>query len=355
MQVFEVEAGLDVLHRLVLEADPRLLDEFGKANQQVIHRKAEGVLRRLRHLRGEIEGRLAADRYGLFELNRKGVFLKKMSDHSVEPAQRAIVFIHGMRSGLRIYRPLMMYLTALESARGIRMIGFSYPSDASLARIGIFLKHELLRVCRSAATIDFVCHSAGGLVFRHYAEIGHGEFRRAVFQGTPHGGSDLAQLRQILEVGQLLGNLKIGYSKRLEQWITDGEGQMTFDLQPDSIFLRYLNRGKPPAQRYYIIRGRALRRRNALMLDAGVIAGRILLLRELKESGRSDLVRRSAAEWVERLRLPAEVTNGDLAVSLGSATLSGVSRVETFQANHLELLLDLKVMSVVASILLDDE
>jgi hypothetical protein len=146
-----------------------------------------------------------------------------------------------------IYLPLMNRLAADPAGGNFRILGFQYPNDESLARSGKFLKREMLRVCAAAKHVDFVCHSAGGLVFRQYAEVEGGEFHHVYFQGTPHYGSDLAALRSLLEATQFLSDLKLGYDGALQQAILDGHGQMSYDLQPDSLFLRQLNapRDKP--------------------------------------------------------------------------------------------------------------
>ena len=121
-----------------------------------------------------------------------------------------------MESNREVYRLLLARLAADERAAQTRLFVFQYPNDDSLARSGRSLEPELRRVFASAAQTDFVCHSAGGLVFRYYAETRGGEFRRAIFLGTPHGGSNLARLRRLLEAVQFVGDLKLGYDQALQ-------------------------------------------------------------------------------------------------------------------------------------------
>src|SRR5262245_7539875 len=180
------------------------------------------------------------------------------------------------------------------------------------------------RVCASRKHVDFVCHSAGGLVFRQYAELEGGEFHHAYFQGTPHYGSDLAALRSLLEATQFLGDLKLGYDGALQQAILDGHGQISHDLQPDSLFLRNLNApgGKVGPACDSLDVWRAWSGAGGLRMKTAVEAGRRPLGGLLKsdETGGMKLSRAG----LERLALPAEITNGDLAVTVESAKLAGV-------------------------------
>ena len=161
-----------------------------------------------------------------------------------------------------------------------------------------------------------------------------------MFQGTPHHGSDLASLRSLLEVGGFLGDLSLGYDEALERAIVDGGGQMTFDVQPDSLFLRHLNQDDQAThrERYAIQRGAPTTGR-ALLLAAGLAAARRLadeVLDRQFPKNQTVLARIARAE-LDRLRLPAEVASGDLAVTTTSATLDGVKAAATFPLKHTEL------------------
>jgi len=69
----------------------------------------------------------------------------------------------------------------------------------------------------------------------------------------------------------------------------------------------------------------------------------------------TDLSRRCAEKWTDQLRLPAEITRGDLAVTLKSAALDGVSRVETYPLNHVKLPRDPRVIRATLAVLMADD
>jgi hypothetical protein len=235
------------------------------------------------------------------------------------------------------YLPLMQHRAADDSAAGVPLLVFQYPNDQSLARSGEFLQSELARVCGNCRNVDFVCHSAGGLVFRYYAEVRGGVFRKAVFHGTPHGGSDLARLRSLLEASQFVGNLKLGYPESLQQTLQDGNGQITYDLHPDSLFLRFLDRHDKPLNRYYVFRGRVLRTGQAIALEAAATVSRELLRQQIDREVDSEFLRRLAVHYAEYLRIPPEIGSGDLAVSFENAHLKGAAEVHDSRHNHLTI------------------
>jgi Zn-dependent protease with chaperone function len=349
---FDVENCLDALRRRAVAEDASLLmphpprEGIPPVEPEVQPRTTGEALtlashptplHRLRRLRLELDGLIFGEGFGLFEFDLRTRSLKRAADRSVPGDVRALVCIHGMESSLKIYLPLMNRLAADPAGINLRILGFQYPNDESLARSGKFLKRELERVCASAEQVDFICHSAGGLVFRHYAEVDGGAFHHAYFLGTPHYGSDLAALRSLLEATQFIGDLKLGYDAALQQAILDGHGQMSHDLQPDSLFLRFLNapRDNLHRDRYVIYRGQASSRTRVLLMKGAVEAGRRSLERLLKNE---DSVRsKFARAGLEKLVVPAEIANGDMAVTLESAKLEGVEAVHTYSLHHTEL------------------
>jgi Zn-dependent protease with chaperone function len=313
------------------------------------------AMHRLRRLRLELDGLIYGEQFGLFEFDPQTKSVKRAADGAVPADGRAVVCIHGMESSLKIYLPLMNRLAADPAGNRFRILGFQYPNDESLARSGSFLKREMERVCTSAEHVDFVCHSAGGLVFRHFAEVEGGTFHRACFLGTPHYGSDLAALRSLLEATQFIGDLKLGYDAALQQAILDGHGQMSHDLQPDSLFLRHLNapRDGVHRDRYVIFRGQASSRTRVLLIKGAVEAGRRSLERLLRNE---DSIRsKFARAGLERLVVPAEIANGDMAVTLESAALEGVEAVHTFPLHHTELPRNAEVIEGVAKLLVEEQ
>lgn len=298
----------------------------------------DSELTRLRQLLWERSGHVASEEFGLFEFRPEDGTLSKAKAHPLGDNESAVVFLHGMESNLQLQIKTLQGLASYGGEQ-LRVFGFEYPNDQSLARSGIFLKQEIERVFQDGNRVDFVCHSAGGLVFRYYAEIDSGKFRKAVFLGTPHGGSDLAKLQPILEAKKLLDDLKLGIPAGPEGAFMDGSGQIGFDLQPNSLFLQYLNQKSAIElrNRYMVIRGRAVKRRYAALMGIGSAALRKYLRNELSQSDTSELLRECGFVWIGRLHTPREFLIGDFAVTLRSAALKGVNETMTFQLNHREL------------------
>lgn len=354
------EGALDALRYLCLLTGPQFRAVAGNAATP-LEQPAAGdyfqshpdALCRLQRLRRELSGR--CERVGLYGLyvfdSAKGTFSPAASA-SLGAQDRAVVFVHGMEGNTGTYRTLMNRFADEEGAAGVQLLEFRYPNDNSLACSGELLTAEMRRVGASGGRVDFVCHSAGGLVFRYFAEVRQGGFREAIFQGTPHGGSDLVRLRSLLELTQFVRHLKLGYPAALEQALLDGTGQITIDLHPDSLFLRYLNRHDRQVSRYHVMRGRVLSSAKAALLDATLAASRRTLAPLVRHGIRSSRLQEMAQAWLERLVLPAEIQDGDLAVSVEKATLPGVEDVLTVRADHLTLKSDPAVIRAVLAILL---
>jgi hypothetical protein len=143
----------------------------------------------------------------------------------------------------------------------------------------------------------------------------------------------------------------------LERTIVDGRGQIAFDLQPDSLFLRHLNATGKIARPddYHIFRGRAVSTGKAFVLRSSVALLRRGLNRSLKKIEDQPQRHAAAKLLIERLRLPAEITRGDLAVTLDSAALEGVKHIETYELNHAQLYKDEKVAASVVKLVLSEE
>jgi triacylglycerol esterase/lipase EstA (alpha/beta hydrolase family) len=105
-----------------------------------------------------------------------------------------VVFVHGMHGDGNSFRDLCSVLADHPDVRDAELLVFLFPANGSLACGGEMLAREMARVVRDPARASFVGHSAGGLVFRYYAEKKHGAFDRAVLLGVPHAGSQLTPL-----------------------------------------------------------------------------------------------------------------------------------------------------------------
>jgi pimeloyl-ACP methyl ester carboxylesterase len=365
---FDAEKCLDALRRDAILDEPTLLDEPPRRDgippvepERLKRRPGEEPPRaappravdRLRRLRLEFDGVYYGQRWGLHEYDRQTGNLLRMEDGALANGKPAIVCLHGMESSSEALLPMLKAFAADTSLADRRLLALEYPSDDSLARTGRFLRRELVRVGATPPRVDFVGHSAGGLVIRHYTEVQGGDFHRAIFIATPHQGADLARLRRFLEAGQFLANLRQGEDEALRQAVGDGRGQITFDLLPQSLFLTELDRVRrgPQCDRYAIHRG--LPRRPALML-AGALAVAIArneILASLPPT--ETTAARLGQSALELLSFPPEFTDGDMWVRAASANLPGVADVQDWRLRHTELPRNPEVIAAVARQLRD--
>ena len=66
-------------------------------------------------------------------------------------------------------------------------------------------------------------------------------------------------------------------------------------------------------------------------------------------------MRAETEKWIERLRVPREVSGGDLVVTLDSAMLEGAGKARTLRVNHMRMLRHPDVLKAVAEWLADHE
>lgn len=305
---------------------------------------------RLHRLRSELEGNIHGDGFGLHRYRSANKEWSRI-EGDVHLNAPPIVFLHGMDSRLAAFDTMIAGLIEQPELQNRPIVGLQYPGDGSLSRSARFLRRELRRCGIDPQDADFVCHSAGGLVFRHFAEVDGGQFGRAVFLGTPHHGSDLAELRPLLEVKQFFGDLKLGYTAAVARTITDGEEQITDDLKPGSLFLTQLAKTNADHSRYTVFRGQAFGGLRSFLLQRATSVVRSKLVSKLGQTQRAEGIRLSLTGAVDRLKLPSEVLEGDLVVSLESASLPGVSALHTVDANHGELIRSAEVIASVCQTL----
>lgn len=346
----DVELGLDVVrHFAISPVDSDAGSDSGQVGAANLR-----ALQRLQRLRMDIDGRVYHHKteYGLFEFDRSTGERTIVADNALLGVDRAVVCVHGMESDLTRFAPLVKQFSK-TLPDDVRLFGLQYPGDASLSCIGRFMTNEMERTSASTENFDFVCHSAGGLIVRYFAEVDQKMVGRVVMIATPHFGSDLSQLRPLLEAKQFFGNLKLGYDDAVEKAITDGKGQISLDLQPYSLFLSFLNKpahARSPA-RYYIVNGRAFSPLKGLLLQTSVVAARKTLQRVLFDQAGAGSLRRGIHEWIDRIHMPAEITRGDLAVSLDSSSLEDVADETTFDATHSDLPSDPEVVRHIMTIM----
>lgn len=355
---FDADAGWDVLRWgvLVEENSTGVPDHLANAMisnpnspNETNHPSASD---RLRQLCFERDGIIREAGYGLWEFDAKSDQWIKPRNLHVAAKERVVLMVHGMDSSLsRCYINLARELAKHRAFRGHRILGFQYPGDASLVYVGEFFTRELSRVFDPQVQPHLVCHSAGGLVVRYYAEVKGGPFEQIILQGTPNHGSDWAALRPVVEMKQFVKDLDEGYSQAIENAVLDGHGQIAYDLQPRSLFLNYLNNHQADRSRYTILRGRRFSGKRMLFLGQAFVLGKTYLARKIKRSDAPELVRERALHTLEKFQLPEEVRRGDLLVSLHSAELKGVTEMQTFKLHHGKLSRDEETIAATLKLL----
>ena len=308
-----------------------------------------GPLVRLRRLLMERDGAVEDEgKFGLLLYDRATGQVARAADGAVKSGDRPIIFVHGMKGGVESFRDFLTTFGQRRELLSRKLLVFRYPGNSSLARSGRFLRREVRRVSAGTGPAVFVCHSAGGLVFRYYAERLKGPFGHAILIATPHAGSDLTELKFLVDLTDLaLGAVALGPARALAAAIPEGKGEITRDLRPDSLFLRQLGRDPRLAARYQLVVGEYLSTSQALALRLTFAASRRSLLTRGLPALPDGALRAHAARWAARLRLPGEVLRGDLIVSTTSATLPGAGRVTRMRLHHLAIRSDPRAIGLV--------
>lgn len=328
-----LDAALDPLRRLAL-----LREGAGRGH---FVRDGPPPLRRLERLLRERDG-LMDEEHGLFACD--GGALKRCGPRSVGKIDRPIVFVHGLRGGNESFAAYLRAFASAPELRGRTLLVFRYPGNGSLARAGRFLASEMGRVMAAPERTAFVCHSAGGLVFRYYAEVLREGFEQAHLLGVPNQGSNLTALKFLVDVGAFVGDLPGGLTQAIALTVPEGRGQIAHDLHPDSLFLRHLGQDRRLAGRYHVYYGEYLSRGEALALEVAFAAWKRLVTGRWATRLMPPTLKRQALPRLPELRLPAEVLRGDLIVSSRSGGLRGAGRVTKTGLRHQALRSDEAVM-----------
>jgi pimeloyl-ACP methyl ester carboxylesterase len=284
------------------------------------------------------------DRYGLFYWDRRSDTLHRCEKQSITPEDRPIIFVHGFRGSTRTFQDYLMAFSEDRELSRRKLIIFRYPNNSSLGRCGQYLVDEMRRVMVAPERALFVCHSAGGLVFRWYAEVRKQKFDRAILLSTPNEGTSLTTLKYLADLTAFFEELKMNGPGALERMLPEGEGQVVYDVQADSLFLRHLGHNADLARRYHVYSGEHLRPVAVLALEAGIQAAKRVLINRLLPRIDSPIVRRQAIRRVERLRLPVEISRGDLVVSVSSALLKDAGDATRTPLNHDQFKTDERVI-----------
>jgi pimeloyl-ACP methyl ester carboxylesterase len=291
---------------------------------------------RLKRLLAERDGLFDEQtRYGLFLFDRRSGKLNRCGPRQIGPDERPIVLVHGLRGNEWALGAYLLFLRQREEVADRPLLVFRYPNNESLSRCGQFMVREMRRVMVAPEKAVFVCHSAGGLVFRWYAEVRHGGFDKAIFLAVPQAGTRMADLKGFVDVGRFLIDLPTGFDYAMQNAFDEGGGEIARDLSPDSLFLRRLNRETPPVQRYQIFYGQFFDWRQALELQVGFVIAKGCAKEVVADLIPFPDLQSRLMRLVTTAPLPEEITRGDWVVSVRSARLPGVART-TAIANHHE-------------------
>ncbi len=349
----DLDAALDALRLLAVTNDPQLLTikdyrpSREAATQVVPYFLSEEPepLRRLKRLFQERDGIVENEKdHGLFRyLPDKGE-MTRCGNGSIQVDREPIIFLHGLRGDNGTFKDFLDFLAQEKETRDRPLLLFRCPNNDSLARNALFLGRELARVGVAREKTVFICHSAGGLVFRCYAEKHQGRYARAFFLGTPHLGSDMTALKFLLDLTLFAEALKLGLPSAIALTLPEGRGQISYDLTPDSLFLRYLGYDANQAAKYHIFCGQCLDTASSLGLRFALGGIKNLLRDQVFGRFESPWLKESGQRLVNELRYPEEILNGDGVVTLRSASLKGAGTLVKTALDHIALKQDPDVM-----------
>jgi hypothetical protein len=330
------------------------LDGLRRAARDGAAPAAAPPLGRLRRLLQERDGLFDGARFGLFAYDPEADKLTRCDPQSVGAGRRPIIFVHGLRGTERSFREYFLFFSQQKELKDRPLLVLRCPNNESLSRCGEFLTNEMKRVVAEPERAVFVCHSAGGLIFRWYAEVRRGGFDRAVLLAPPNGGSVMAQLKAFVDVGRFLLDLRWGLDDAVAEFFLEGDGAVAEDLHSDSLFLRRLGHDAKLAARYHIFYGQLFDWQQALLLRLGFAAAKGWLHEAADILIAPPLDKRAALAWLDGLALPEEVLAGDCAVAASRAQLEGAGHTTKVGLHHEAFKFDQDVMRQVLEAVLKE-
>jgi pimeloyl-ACP methyl ester carboxylesterase len=349
----DLDSALDALRLLAVLDDPRLATDRDyrprkEASVPVVCyylSEQPEPLRRLKRLFMERDGVVESEKeHGLFLYQPATGELTRCGNRSVKADSAPIIFLHGLRGDNASFKDFMTFLSEEKETAGRPLLLFRCPNNDSLARNGKFLERELARVGVPAERAAFICHSAGGLVFRYYAEKLRGRYGQAFLLATPNLGSAMTSLKYLVDVAVFTGALRLGLPEAIAQTLPEGRGQINYDIHPDSLFLRYLGYSARDAARYQVIYGRWLPQNRAFGFRLAFAGAKRLLRDQVVARFDAPWLKEAGQRLVDDLQLPDEVLNGDGVVTVRSAALQGAGKLIETPLDHMAIKQDPDVM-----------
>lgn len=195
---------------------------------------------------GFVDGRDANDHHGI-----------KFLDAPDSDPTDLVVLIHGLNS-----RPEdLASLVPVVRRVGLVTTVFSYPNDQPIDRSSEQLSRALRKLSRQfpRRRVRLVTHSMGGLVARGALELpglDPGNVKQLIMVAPPNHGSALANVALFMDCHEFFSSAERRRPSVLIDSVSDGLGEATADLEPNSVFLDKLNaRPRHSGVKYTILLG----------------------------------------------------------------------------------------------------
>lgn len=185
---------------------------------------------------------------GLKEANLSGEALTFSNPVAVCDGEKVLLLIHGWIDKPQTWKNFVKNISSQTEIKFDKIWTFGYNSSYSIDRNALELS-QVLTNYTNGTKVKIVAHSMGGLVSRSMMELYGGSkyVKRLVTLGTPHQGSPLGALRNVI------GNfVKFGQpDSYLQDYNMNTQGFR--DLQDNSIFIQILKKLDQPPIPYYTI------------------------------------------------------------------------------------------------------
>lgn len=358
----DLDKALDFLRRLVV---CELAEGLGKPRDEGNDLREASLLDytffppallRLQALENDRNGRAESPEFGLFRVDVARKKTNKVTQQVKE--QNVLIFVHGMLGGQDTFKEFLQTKHPIFADKSVAVLVFRYPNNASLARSGEFLFQAVREHVPAKAKVVFVCHSAGGLVARYAVEIKGLRPEKMVFLGVPSDGSSLAKLKIVADLNDLIpGIVEIGLPAKLRQVIREGSGEIGIDLDTGSLFLQFLDRGRPAPDdfydNYYVFYGRILEPILGIAVGTAFNMRKDDFTKKMLANANVPFLLEEGLAIMKKTGLPHEVLFGDGVVTVASAlkTPCRKSNEHRYSLNHDQLVRDQRVITRVLDVI----